>query len=162
MKCPRCHKELGEKEYICKNCLTIIDLQKYEEEVDEKVKEIGVEQNKPKNKHFFCEKCGGYVKIGGSVCHRCGHIINEELYEVSAQAYREKAEEENIISSHKALGFWCYMLPLLGLIMWIKYRKKNPVLAKHCKDQWFYGIGKIRLLFVLVLLALIGFLIGGF
>lgn len=38
MKCKRCKKVLDEKEYICSNCKTIIDLQKYEEQVDGKIK----------------------------------------------------------------------------------------------------------------------------
>lgn len=169
MKCKRCKKELDEKEYICKNCLTIIDLQKHEEQVDEKVKEIGVVQNVPKNNYIFCDKCGEYVEIGSSSCGRCGHILNEEMFEGDAARYREFAEEENVYKDNKALRILCYCLPLLGLILWLKYRRKEPMLASLCIEKWKDGLLFIsglycipRVIVIAIIYGTIAFFVGGF
>ncbi len=169
MKCKRCKKELDEKEYICSNCRTIIDLQKHEAQVDEKIKEIGVLQNMPKSKYIFCDKCGGYVLLGESQCERCGHILNEEMFEGNSARYREFAEKENVYSDNKALRILCYCLPLLGLILWFRYRKKEPMLASLCIEKWKDGLLFIsgiyclpRLIVVVVIFATIAFFVGGF
>ena len=160
MRCKKCKKELREDEYICENCFTIINLEKHEETVDKRVKEIGIEENLPKGNRIICEKCGAYVNIGKGRCRRCGHILDEMLFEAEAITYRQVKDEEQAAKNSRFLRFLCFFVPLLGLIMWLTHRKKDPILAELCLDEWRLGFGRARFLFIIIVACAVVFLAG--
>ena len=140
--CKNCGKPLKEHEYICTNCFEIIDLEKHEKVVDETVAEIGLVKFEGEKKgRINCKKCGAYLKVGSVQCNRCQHVISEKLFRIFAEQYREKQDEINVDNKSTGLKFACAILPFMALGMWLKYRKKDPTLAKICFTQfkdWFF------------------------
>lgn len=148
--CRNCGKLLGEKEYICQNCFEIIDLKKHEEVVDERVATIGKVERKQKAGHVKCNKCGENVKIGVPACKRCEHVLNEELFKDFANVTRQGLDNRNVTKHSKGLQFACFLIPLFGIFMWLKYRKKDQTLASLCISNWWAGFGRARLIVIVL------------
>ena len=152
--CRNCGKRLEEKEYICSNCLEIIDLEKHEQIVDERVQKIGkIEQVEEKDGYIACKKCGASVKVGEPKCTRCEHILSEKLYEIYVEEYRKNSEQAQVNKKSIGLQLACLLLPFVGIIMWLKYRKRDPLLAKLCIDSWWSGSFRLRLIIIILVAA---------
>ena len=112
-----------------------------------------------KKNHVFCDKCGSNVEIGKGYCKHCMHILSEEIFVKNMKQkmldMKAELERDEIIKNTRGLRFACLCVPLLGLILKFVYMKSNPILADLCFDSWLTGLGKIRLLIILLVAALI-------
>lgn len=100
---------------------------------------------------MFCRNCGHEVKDGDTFCSNCGAFVdsnntNETNYNSIAMIDR----------GNPLLGVLSFFIPIMGLILYIIWKKEKPRTAKHV------GIG--ALVFVIMfagsfLLTLLGFLI---
>jgi len=83
----------------------------------------------------FCSSCGEIIKLAAEICPKCGCRVNPAPASVQASNPDDK--------SSFGFAFLSFLIPLLGLILFIVWNSSYPRRAKSC------GTG-----------ALIGFLIG--
>ncbi len=150
MICKTCGETLPDGEYRCEVCGSIFDIEKYEESVDKKAEEIRArgETVKLKTGYIICEKCGKLIKAGRLLCKHCGFIIDMDEYErvqkeLSAEVIEEHKTKE-LMKNSKGLQALCFLTPLIGLILWAVYKRKNKPLAEICYSMWLEGLGYVR------------------
>ena len=155
--CPNCKKILEENEYICKKCYEIIDFEKYEKYLDSIIAEMPqekrdgiIERKKTAKKvvgYIVCDKCGFHAKIENGVCESCGHVFDLKRFLLYRKELRAAEEENRIFDDNKGLMRACCFVPLLGLILSRKYKKKDKKLSEMCFSGWKLGI-RTRLWFL--------------
>ena len=73
----------------------------------------------------YCSKCGSEVNDEAVVCAKCGCQINQT------------STTNAIDKSSGGLGFLSFLIPLLGLILYLVWKDGTPLKAKSC------GIGAL-------------------
>ena len=144
--CPNCKKILEENEYICSKCYEIIDLEKYENYLDSIIAEMPqekrdgiIERKKTAKKivgSIVCDKCGFHTKIENGVCKTCGHIFDLKRFLLYRKELRAAEEENRIYEDNKGMVRLCCFVPLVGLILKRKYKKKDKKLSELCYQCW--------------------------
>lgn len=76
----------------------------------------------------FCSNCGKEVNENADVCLGCGKALNSNI-----------AEKDTGIGG--GMKFLCFMLPLLGLILYCVWRKDRPKSAKSAGKSAAWGFG---------------------
>ena len=148
--CPNCKKILEENENICHRCWEIIDLEKYEKHIDDVIAQMpqakrdGIIERKKQQKivdgHIICDKCGFQAKIIDGFCDTCGHIFDLQRFLIVREKRRDDEKENLIVDKHKGMFNMCIFVPIVGLILSKKYKKKDRRISKMCFDLWKSGI----------------------
>ena len=68
----------------------------------------------------FCRNCGTEIHDEAAVCVNCGMA--------ATQTSMPKADDKK----SGGLAFLCYLVPVLGLILWLVWKDEYPLRAKSC------------------------------
>lgn len=87
---------------------------------------------------------------------------NEEEYAIIKRSLEKGVEEQYIEEQYndldketRGLRFLCYVVPFLGLILYLNYRKKNVALSRLCINTYINGFIHIRLLVYAILIVFV-------
>ena len=70
---------------------------------------------------MYCKNCGNEMEEAASFCSHCGTRLD-------GNANQSVSKDR----SHLAFGFLCFFIPILGLIFFLVFEKKNPKRARAC------------------------------
>lgn len=160
MICRNCKKELGTY-IICDNCYTLVDFVEYEQWVTKRLPTLKIPTKKRRIKkgEIVCSKCRCGVKVGKFQCGVCGNIVSEKLaMQAAKETYaliRDEQTKKEIIKKNKGLQILCWIIPFLGLFLWLIYRKKRPLFAEVCRKAWAWSSIRIQAIIVILIIILI-------
>lgn len=110
-----------------------------------------------------CKYCNGKINIEKGRCRRCKRIVNEKAYQRYMNDTEAKIADNRQVKekskANRALRFFCFCIPFLGVILWLIYRKKDKDLAEICLNSWANGHPKIMFIMSLLILAVFVFVI---
>ncbi len=84
---------------------------------------------------MFCKNCGNEINPNAVVCVKCGASVVESTSQVN------NANNE-VISYAEASGglkFLCFLIPVLGIIMYAIEHVQRPIKAKNCLKAAIIG-----------------------
>ncbi len=94
----------------------------------------------------FCTRCGKLIKNNSTACNYCGYTIKAHL-----NTNPEKVDRGNF-------GWWLlgFLVPIVGLILWLIWRSDTPLKAKSIGIGALVGalISAIPIL-IIILLSLV-------
>jgi len=76
----------------------------------------------------YCSKCGAEINDEAVVCVKCGCQIN--------QTATTNANDK----PSGGFAFLCFLIPLLGLILYLVWKKDTPLKAKSCGKGALIGL----------------------
>ena len=94
---------------------------------------------------MFCRNCGAVLEDENTVCPRCGTVNNsysENVQQTTAQTIPPVAPVQQQNDDEKSFGFafLSFIFPLLGLILFLCWKKETPLRAKSCLHGMIAGI----------------------
>lgn len=95
---------------------------------------------------MFCKHCGTKIDNDAKFCINCGTAISNSTTQVKSQVQVQPVYSQNnpdYNTNNSGLNVLSFLLPIIGLILYIVYSSSEPVKAR--------GVGKW---------ALIGFMVG--
>lgn len=110
---------------------------------------------------MYCKNCGAEIVEGASFCFNCGSpvefdVVNKSEEEPDVVYNLEEEPKDSLNTIFTLLGF---LMPLIGLILFIVYENKNPQRAKSAGKGAL--IGFITGVVLAILIPLIIFVISG-
>lgn len=111
MFCKHCGKELQDGQAICLNC--------------------GFEVKSVAKAHY-CSNCGGELQEGQVYCLNCGFSVE------TTSTKNDNSADDIPVTGFKVLSF---LIPLVGLILYIMYGEKKPISAKEYGKWALIGLG---------------------
>lgn len=123
--CTNCGKEIEQEAVVCPHCGR------------------AVENNVVSNPEMkYCTKCGKAIAMNETTCPHCGSIST-----INNKGVVRVVEDKNSFG----IGFLGFIIPLVGLILYLSWRKETPLKAKSA------GIGALIGLCV----SVVGYIIVG-
>lgn len=99
---------------------------------------------------MFCQKCGHEVHEEDKFCPYCGASQNNTSY-----TYFTTRKEEKIDTGNAGFAVVSFFFPIVGLILFLCWRKEKPKTAKQA------GLGALASLAVILILGIfVGVCIG--
>ena len=110
MYCTNCGKEVDEAAVACTKC-----------------------GYAPKSENKFCYNCGAEINEKQVMCIKCGAgLTGEHIKENSTEA-----KDESTIGG---LGILCFLIPILGLILYLVWKDEKPIKAKGAGNAAIWGV----------------------
>ena len=95
---------------------------------------------------IYCKECGKEISDTAASCPHCGYLNN------STQNENKNLEEENIV-----LNIFSFLLPIVGLVLYIIYLDTHPTRAKSIGKYALFGT---LLPIIFIISAIFGFWIS--
>ena len=81
---------------------------------------------------MYCEYCGTKLEDGATFCDGCGVKVGDGVDPMTGHQIKPRVESEpdpELTRRSALLSILCFIIPLLGLILWATMRGKHPGLA---------------------------------
>jgi uncharacterized membrane protein YvbJ len=92
---------------------------------------------------MFCGSCGAEIEDGMKFCSNCGSAITKATQNAVGEG-KPLEKQKAVVKSDDAssLGFAVLscLLPIVGLILFIVWRKSSPQKAKSCGKGTIVGL----------------------
>lgn len=106
---------------------------------------------------MYCRNCGHEVKEGDTFCSNCGAFVDSNSSNLNNNTNTANYNSSVFVDNgNPLLGVLSFFIPVMGLILFIVWRKEKPRSAKHA------GMGALVLAIILgisLLLSLVGLVI---
>lgn len=82
---------------------------------------------------MYCPNCGNEVNESAVICVKCGIPINRQTPNQMTNQNFNYSQTNDISSCYVSGGmkFLCFMIPILGIILFATETSKNPIKAKQ-------------------------------
>lgn len=89
---------------------------------------------------MFCPNCENQVNENSDVCLHCGKMLRNSKINHNDQ---KKVDKSNI-----GLNIVSFIIPIVGLILYLTLKKETPIKAKNCGKFTLFGFGVGSLIFI--------------
>ena len=93
---------------------------------------------------MFCNKCGKEIHDEAVICVNCGCSVGN--VSSNKNVSNEKAGGMSILS---------FLIPLVGLILYLVWKDTKPVAAKQCGKSALWGVGVGIVLYIISMVVLV-------
>ena len=95
---------------------------------------------------MFCNNCGKEIPDGSAVCNYCG-------FRFQSGAPQYPAANDGPIGG---LGIICFLVPIVGLILYLVWKDSTPMKAKGAGKAALWGVGvSVALSAIMMVIALV-------
>lgn len=135
--------------------------------------EMGIEENSTTykiGKQKYCPNCGNEITQGATVCYKCGvnpqkvnnkkfcpycgKSVNDE--QVICLNCKESIENTVIDNANAGIKIICFLIPIIGLILYLANINKRKEYATDCGSSAFCGFVIGLLLYGFLLISIFG------
>lgn len=101
---------------------------------------------------MYCRNCGHEIKEGDTFCTNCGAFVDSDpVNDINNNKTTNYNSEAFVDNGNPLVGVLSFFIPVLGIILFIVWKKEKPKSAKHA------GIGALVSIIMSILSCLMLF-----